>query len=465
MSRRLVVEPTGFGVRGAVLDGCRVVELVDADALGEHVTDALFVGQVRSVNSRLNAAFVDIGMGEPAFLNAKDARRLVGAEERLPIGRLVQEGQRLVVQGLREGEGGKGPRVTTDLKLFGFHLIYRPHGRVPELAGPVRGRERAELQERGDRLFPDLGFTLRKLASGVDDDTLREEASRLAARWARLETEAMERRRPGPVAGEEQPVERLLRAVTTPELSRIELADAELAARCRRLLETALASHGIELARLDPASSAFEQTEVAGEIKSLLGSEVPLPGGGRIFVETTRACVAIDVDGAGRGALEVDLDAAFEVARQVRLRNLGGTIIVDFVDLPAKAQRQRLEQALKRAFRDDPLPVQILPMSPLGIVQISRARRGQPLAAKLERACPACDGTGLVPSLRAATERLVGDVRRAGSRRVRAAPDLARYLRAGGGAAALATLGGVDVAEDGDLASGAFLIGDGGAHG
>ena len=103
---------------------------------------------------------------------------------------------------------------------------------------------------------------------------------------------------------------------------------------------------------------------------------MPLPGGGRLLIEPTAACVAIDVDGGGRAPLDVDLAAAAEIARQVRLRNLGGTIIVDFVDLPTRPERQRLEEALRKAFRDDPAPLEIHPMSSLGIVQISRARRG-----------------------------------------------------------------------------------------
>ena len=168
-----------------------------------------------------------------------------------------------------------------------------------------------------------------------------------------------------------------------PELRRIEIADEGLLARCRRLVEGPLRPHGLEIVRLEPGAGAFEQTEVAGEMEVALAPEVRLRGGGRIIIEPTWACVAVDVDGEGRAALDVDIEAANELARQVRLRNLGGTIVVDFVDLPTKAMRQRLEDALKRAFRGDPAPLQTYPMSPLGIVQISRARRGRSLEARL----------------------------------------------------------------------------------
>lgn len=458
MSRRLVVDSIGFGVRGAVLDGDRLVEMLEADATGEQVTDALFVGFVRAVDPKLNAAFLDIGLGSQAFLTAKDARFVTGDMERRPINRMMREGERLIVQGVREGEAGKGSRVTTDLKLFGFHLLWRPYGRPMELVGPIRGRERHQLQERGEALFPERGVTLRKLAGGVDDATLVAELARLEARWQKLQADAKAARRAGPLPGDDHPVERLLRAVVTPELRVIEAADDDLLTRLRGLLEGPLAPHGIELRRLRPDRSAFEQTEVQAELERALVPEVRLPGGGRLLIEPTAALVAVDVDSGGRDALDTNVEAAFELARQARLRNLGGTLVVDFIDLPTKPQRQRLEGALARAFRDDPVPVQIYPPTPLGLVQISRSRRGRALAALLQRPCDACGGSGRVPSLRAQAERLMGTLRRSGGARVRAAPDLHAYLTGEAAEAWRATAGDVTLARDPDLAAGSFTV-------
>lgn len=427
--KRLVIEHTGFGVRGALLADDLLVELVDADALGEWVTDALFAGRVDAVDSRLNAAFLDCGLGQHAFLAAKDARFLEGEAERKPIARFVRQGQRVVVQGMREPVEGKGARVTGDVKLFGFHMIYRPHGNPPESA-PVRGRDRVALHERGEALFPGGGVTLRKLAAEVDDATLQAELARLEARWRILEREAAEAKRPGRLSADEHAVERLLRGVVEPALRQVEVADEELYARCRALLEGPLAPHGIELVRLDGTQSAFAQAGVVAALERALAREVPLAGGGRLIIEPTSACVAIDVDGEGREALDLDIEAAHEIARQLRLRNLGGTVIVDFVDLPTKPQRQRLEEALKRAFRDDPVAVQIYPMSPLGIVQLGRARRGRSLDGLLHGLCRHCEGTGRAPSLRAAAEELLGALRRgeAGGSDVRVGRDLLLYL-------------------------------------
>ncbi|HET6468988.1 MAG TPA: ribonuclease E/G, partial [Geminicoccaceae bacterium] len=430
MSARLVVEDTGFGVRGALVQDGRLVELIDADADGEWVTDGLFLARVTAVDHHLNAAYLDCGLGASGFLAAKDARHAAGSEERRPIGRLVREGQRLIVQGLREGGDGKGPRFTTELRLFGFYLILRPHGRGVEASARLRGRAREELLARGQGLFGERGLTLRRLALGASDALLAAEAARLEERWRGLRHAAEKSGRPGRLAAGEHPLERLLRTVADAGLAAVEVADPALFARARASLGDWLPEGKVELVRLEAGRGAFEQTGVAAEIGRALGVEVPLERGGRLLIQPTAACTAIDVDGEGRAALELDLEAAAEVGRQARLRNLGGTLIVDFVDLPTRPQRQRLEEALRKAFHGDPAPVQIYPMSPLGIVQIGRARRGRSLAELMGRACPACAGTGRVPSLRARAEGLMAELRAlpAPAVRVRAAPDLAGWL-------------------------------------
>jgi Rne/Rng family ribonuclease len=180
--------------------------------------------------------------------------------------------------------------------------------------------------------------------------------------------------------------------------SRLVVADDAVAAEARRLLEALPEAVRPELEVLPGPETAFAATGVQAALAEAAAREVALPRGGRLIIEETAACVAIDVDSGGRPALEANLEAAAVIGRLVRLRNLGGTLIVDFVDLLGKGPRQRLEQALKRSFKGDPLPVQIYPVSPLGIVQISRAKRGgQPLRA-IGQVCPTCGGSGRVMS-------------------------------------------------------------------
>lgn len=434
MSLKVVLEDTGFGLRAAALDGRRLIEVREADRDDPRVSEALFAARVTAVDPKLNAAFLDCGLAQPGLIVAKDARAAAGSPERRPVRELLREGQRLVVQGLREPAGGKGARFTSDVKLLGFALVHAPLTAGAEAAAPAR-RRHEELRERARVLFPDGRFALRRHAEGLDDQALKAEAERLAARWAGLQ-KAAATAKPGRLPEPESVLERLLRGLLDLGLEAV-AAEPAILREVERLAEAAPTLPPLELIPLDAHQPAFAQTGVDEILDEALGPEVPLPGGGRLLIEPTAACVAIDVDGGGRAPLETDLAAAGEIARQVRLRNLGGTIIVDFVDLPTKHERQRLEEALKRAFRADTAPLEILPMSPLGVVQISRARRGQPLAASLRAPCRCCDGSGVQASARAGAERLLAELRhrQRPAASVRVGGELQAFLRSAGAGA------------------------------
>jgi Rne/Rng family ribonuclease len=161
---------------------------------------------------------------------------------------------------------------------------------------------------------------------------------------------------------------------------------------------------------------------------------VPLAGGGSLTIQATAALTAIDVNGGGRRALEANLAAAPEIARQLRLRRIGGTVVVDFIDLPAGTARARVVDALRAALADDPEPVQVFPMSRFGLVEIGRRRSGPSLAEMLGRRCPTCAGAGTLPALRRRAEQLSQEVVRLGPARLRvhAAPDLHDFLKGAG---------------------------------
>ncbi|MEK0082304.1 ribonuclease E/G [Benzoatithermus flavus] len=437
MTTRIVLEDTGFGIRAAVLDGDdRLIEIRDVDRDDPRVTDALFAARVTAVDPKLNAAFLDCGLPQPGLIVAKDARAAAGSAERRPIKELLREGQRLIVQGLREAVGDKGPRFTSDIRLFGYALVHTPLTATVEVSHQLGRRQADELRERGRTLFPEGRFVLRRHAARVTDEALMVEAKRLADRWRRIEA-AAKTAKPGRLPEMESPLERLLRGLIELEPEAVAVADRNLARELERLLATP-GLPPLELVRLDPDEPAFAQAGVDAALETALSTLVPLPRGGRLLIEETAACVAIDVDGGGRSPLDVDLEAAGEIARQVRLRNLGGTILIDFVDLPSKPERQRLEEALRKAFRHDPAPFEIHPVSSLGTVLVSRARRGQPLSALLQAACTSCGGSGRRPSPRVGAERLLGALgrRRRPARVVRVARDLGDFLADGQGRAA-----------------------------
>jgi Rne/Rng family ribonuclease len=289
----------------------------------------------------------------------------------------------VLVQVRRAAQGDKGPRLSAGIALPAIFLVHRPRiGRV-ELAPDLARSEAASGQQaRGDALFPEGGFMLRRAVVRASDAELVGEAQHLRALWSAIERRASTMRPPvwlDPVA---DPLERLLLQHVGPDLAQVTLADRTALIRARTWLGTWLPRLVDRLAHLP---DAFEASGASDQLEEALGRVVALPGGGSLIVEPTAALTAIDVNGAGRRPLDVDLEAAAETARQLRLRQIGGIVVIDFVDLEAKPDRARLLSALRAAFADDPAMVQLSPMSPLGLVELGRQRIGPTLAERLGR--------------------------------------------------------------------------------
>jgi ribonuclease E/ribonuclease G len=403
LSIDLVVDRLGEAIAIAVLDAGALVDLATVDSRREAIEDRFFLVHVTGIEAAIDGAFLDHGSSKPGFIAGKDARFRRGLSKRVSIKHCLESGEWLVVQGRRAAEEDKGARFTTDLRLEGPSLVFRPNAAEVTTSGAVRGAEREALLERGHALLErcglEEGLVLRRPAALQDDASLAHELKTLADSWQKIaRLPQAKERRPGPLPLGPSPLARLLWRSLELGPARLVVADDALKAETRRLVEALPPAARPAIEALPGHRTAFAQTGVDAALAEAMAQEVGLAKGGRLIIEETAACVAIDVDSGGRPALEVDLEAAAIIGRLVRLRNLGGTLIVDFVDLQAKQDRQRVENALRRAFRDDPLPVQIYPMSPLGIVQISRAKRGGSVLSAGSRICPTCAGSGRVAS-------------------------------------------------------------------
>jgi ribonuclease G len=402
MTRELVIEPTPFGARAALLADGRLLEIGLADRDLPSVRGVVWLARVRAIDHALDAAFVDCGLSEYGWLGARDARALSGRARDAPIGRLLHEGQAVIVQGRRDARDGKGPRLTGDIALAGPCLVYRP-------------------RQAGSGLFE------RRAARGATATELHDEAEHLRRIWQAIEAEARAASPPFRLYGPADPVEQLLVEHLGEDPERILVSEPAALVRARNYLAAWRPSL---LERLEPLADAFAASGADEQLAAALEPVVEIAGGGRLIVETTAALTAIDVDGGGRRPLDVDLMAAREIARQLRLRRLGGTIVVDFVDLETKRGRAELLLALRSALADDPAAAQVWPMSPLGLVQISRQRLGPSLAEQLCRACPCCAGSGRLPNVRRRSEALMHELARqpAGHGGAAVAPDLHAYI-------------------------------------
>jgi ribonuclease G len=436
----------------------------------------------------MQSAFVDIGLERHAFLHVEDVASLNEDDEGLldlepgddapprrpdprprpVIEDLLKEGQEIVVQVRKETAEGKGARITSHISVPGRLLVYLPGvarvGVSRRIEDPV---ERERLKGLVEDLARDLGcgggFIVRTAGEGLPAHDFLADARRLAGVWEEIGRRAAGRPAPALLHEEAGAVARALRDLFNHDVRRV-LVDAEevylQAVESVGRTQPALASR---IRRHEGSGPIFEEHGVQRQIERALRPRVWLKSGGSIVINQTEALIAIDVNtgkyvGArrlGETILKINLEAAQEIVRQVRLRDLGGIIVIDFIDMEEEASRAEVVAILERELRKDRARSRLLHINEFGLVEITRQRTRRGLEGVLLRACPACHGSGRVKSFETIAFEILRAVRklRPLSGRspvlVRVHPDVAGYLEgegaalaaaAGGGAAALVKL-------------------------
>ncbi|MEM9443459.1 MAG: ribonuclease E/G, partial [Pseudomonadota bacterium] len=321
---------------------------------------------------------------------------------------------------------GKNPKVTSDIQLTGMFQVFRPRRRSVRLSSKLSDSGQSDrLLRLAKASYPDGGVIYRGSASAADDAELEAESEKLKTLWREIEDKVDSGQAPACVFARGDPLDRLLQDSLKADIDRIIAADRIVHTSVRTFLETWLPA--LE-PRLECESGAFESQGVNDELARANEPLVDLRSGGSIIIETTAALTAIDVNSGTSRSRDANIEAAYEIARQLRLRRIGGTIVVDFIDLSSQGERDALLSALDEGFAHDPAAVRIYPPTPLGLVQISRQHLGHSLTEHLKRPCPSCDGSGRVESLRVVTERLLADALGMNATSVNVAPDLYSYI-------------------------------------
>jgi ribonuclease G len=395
MSRDLLIAAGPGELRGLLVDAGRACELrIVRDGEDARVGD-IHLGRVVKILPALPAALVEIGLDRPAFLSAEDAAGAAPSDKRdAGIAAWLTEGQSVLVQVTREAQGDKAVSVRMRPRLAGRLLTFtpmRPKLVMPRAADP-EARQRATEAIEG-YLAQGEGAILETGAFSAPPEALQAELKALQARWTALQSHAEGATPPMRLAseagGEAGLIRQLLDAFADLAPDRIVVDDRATLAAARPALARQSPSWRPDLVLHEGAEDVFEQCGVADELAAALNMRVALPGGGALLVETTVAMTVIDVDGGdavtGRGdpraaILAVNLAAAEMAARQVRLRNLAGAIVIDFVSMTRRADRERVSAALQAAFADDPAQPQILGWTRLGHMELTRRRRHKPLA-------------------------------------------------------------------------------------
>lgn len=368
-----------------VSDG-RLVELQVARRDRPSRIESVFLGRIERVMPELDAAFVDIGTGRSGFLRAADR---AGLDDWPPPGAPV------LVQVRTENEGGdKGPRLSMDVAVSGRYLVYHPMGIGISFSRRIEGE--SERDRLAAHVAPLLegGVVLRTAAAGATAAVLQADAAQVMERWEKIRRHALDAPPPADLSaripGERDPIARALRDHGAA-LEEVILDDRMLARALQDEMDRR--QERIRVRWHSGPMPAFDIDDVSGQVGTALAQRIVLASGVEVLFEPGETLTAVDVDSGSAGSrqgraprrpVEVNLDAAPAIAQQLRLRNLAGAVVIDFVTMRSAYDRDKVQAALAEAVKDDPVPTQLYGFTRLGLFELTRARRGATLAAQLE---------------------------------------------------------------------------------
>ncbi len=430
-----------------------LVELMLDRADAQRIVGDIYLGRVEGVLPGIQAAFVNIGSEKAAFLHVSDladedpeaSEEEKGVKRYPPIQTLIRKGEELLVQVTKEPIGTKGPRVTAQISLPGRNLVYMPRS---EHIGVSRKIEDRDERTRLRRLMRDIlqnesgGVIVRTVGEDARRKALERELKGLIKTWKRIETRVGQHQAPARIHQEAHLAAGIIRDLFSEKVDALIIDSREIFNEVRDYLEAVDPELMRRVNLHDGKVPLFDKYELEEEILRSFDRRVDLPSGGYVVIESTEGLVAIDVN-TGRYTgkkdpektiLRTNLDAAREIARQLRLRDIGGIIVVDFIDMEDKSNRDRVMQELRIHLSRDRARTKAFQISELGLVEMTRQRVRPSVYHTVTRPCPYCGGAGRISTPTTVIRRIERAVRRVGvakeERRlvVRMHPEVALYV-------------------------------------
>ncbi len=405
--KRMLVTEGAERTQIGVLEGPTLVEHYVTRKSGRSLVGNVYLGRVQNVLPGMEAAFIDIGRGRNAVLYAGevnyDEEDLDGEAPR--IEKVLKPGQSVLVQVTKDPIGAKGARLTAQVSLAGRYLVLQPEDNTFGISRRLPEAERSRLRDILREVRPKgLGLIVRTAAEGASADDLRADLARLQARWEAVERKAKKASAPAVIYSEPELVVRVIRDIFSPDFTELVVDDGELYQRVEEYLQEVAPDLLPKLRRHDNGLPLFEHYRVVEQIHKALERKVWLPSGGSIVIDRTEAMTVVDVNTGkfvGRANLEEtvvanNLEAAEEIVRQLRLRDIGGIIIIDFIDMLFERNQQAVVDRLRAALARDKTKSQVMEVSSLGLVQMTRKRVSGGLLDSFSETCPTCDGRGVV---------------------------------------------------------------------
>jgi ribonuclease G len=437
VSKRIVVNVGLLETRVAVQEGNLLTELYLERHRHRSIVGSVYKGTVTNVLPGMQAAFVDIGLAKDAFLYAGDytdnldvSRAMLATADDIdeddpdaelesddeepprqpaaPIEGLLSRGQTVLVQVSKESLGTKGARITSFISLPGRYVVYMPQARHVGVSRRIRDdRERDRLRAalRSGNLPPG-GFILRTNAEGKGEAEFAHDVEFLSRLWAQIQGRFETATAPAALHEEGDLTFRVVRDLFSPEVDEFVVDDQAAHDKVLGYVQALVPALTERVRRYGERKPVFDAFGIEKDIEKALRRRVWLKSGGYIVIDHTEALVSIDVNTGKyvgkrdfeQTVLKINLEAVNEVVRQIRLRDLGGIIIIDFIDMEVLEHREQVYKAVKRALAEDKARTNVLQISELGLVEMTRKRVRQDLRALLSQSCPTCRGTGVVKS-------------------------------------------------------------------
>jgi ribonuclease G len=436
LNKELIINAAPQGVEIALLENKKLVELHNDKADASFAVGDLYLGKVKKLIPGLNAAFVDVGFEKDAFLHYTDlspyAKSLLKftqlaiadtSEQGFDFGQfqvepeIIKTGKinevfggkpNVLVQILKEPIAAKGPRLSCEISLPGRFVVITPFNDIVAVSRKIHSAdERKRLQKIIEAIKPkNFGVIVRTAAEGKNTAELHEDLSDLVVMWKTIHTNLKGGVAPAKVLSEQTKTTSILRDLLNESFNKIVVNDKNIFNDTKNYIQRIAPEKADIVSYIQNSAPIFDQYGVTKQVKAAFGKTVNLPSGAYLIIEHTEALHVVDVNSGYKSvsnnqeqnALETNLEAAEEIARQLRLRDLGGIIVVDFIDMKLPDNKRKLMEAMEGFMNPDRAKHAVLPISKFGLMQITRQRVKPEVSINTQEVCPSCNGTGKISS-------------------------------------------------------------------
>lgn len=436
MKNQIIIHASGKQNRIALLENGELAQLFIESDENQRTVGNIYLARVHKVMSGIRAAFIDMGTPKDAFLHFSDAGdhlkeyiQMLNGKDAIPpralsklekinfdnisnyekqnwAGKILQPGQQVMVQIVKEPIGSKGPRVSTDITIAGRFLVLIPMGDYVAASRKINNhKERRRLQNIVGSMLPEgFGVIIRTVAEGQDKQAIEDDMRNVLKKWERI-LERLEDAEPTTLLYKDLDMtESLVRDLFAKQYDRVLIDDPKMHKKIKSYVSQVAPQMIPNVELYNGKEHIFDYMSIAKDVDSIFSPRVRMPSGGYLIFEQTEAMYVVDVNSGPYAAkekqednsLKTNLEAAREVAKQLRLRDIGGIIVVDFIDLRYDKNRKKIYDELKKEFKKDPAKTNVIGMSDFGLVQITRQRIRPSVVNSVSKVCPMCGGSGNV---------------------------------------------------------------------